>query len=341
MIIDAAKESRPQGLTIVDRLGPADSGNAPFIQAVRQGLESAHKSLPWTYFYDEKGSQLFEEICALPEYYLTRAEDAILHEHADAMVAGWDREMAPAMVELGSGSASKTRRLIAAALRRYGRLHYLPIDVSHSALVESAHSLVRHFSNLRVSGYVSSYQDVLGEIAESVAGPKLWVFLGSSLGNYDEAQATELLRQLAFAMAPDDRLLLGTDLAKDAAVLEAAYDDAAGVTAAFNLNLLARINRELKANFALDQFRHRAVYRPEMGRVEMQLVSLKDQVVQIREAGLKVSFREGETIHTENSHKYTQERLQGLASVAGFVEEATWSDPKGWFQVQRWRPVVG
>ena len=127
----------------------------------------------------------------------------------------------------------------------------------------------------------------------------------------------------------------------DAAVLEAAYDDAAGVTAAFNLNLLARINRELKANFALDQFRHRAVYRPEIGRVEMQLVSLKDQVVQIREAGLKVSFREGETIHTENSHKYTQERLQGLASVAGFVEEARWSDPKGWFQVQRWRPVVG
>lgn len=338
MTFEAAKVARPLGLTIVDRLDPADSGNAPFIEAVRQGLESTPKSLPWTYFYDEKGSELFEQICAQPEYYLTRTEDAILREYADAMVAGWSQE--PAIVELGSGSASKTRRLIAAALRRYGDLHYLPIDVSNTALVDSAHSLVRHFPGLRVTGYVSTYQDVLGEIAELIEGPRLWVFLGSSLGNYDEADALDLLRQLAFAMAPHDRLLLGTDLAKEAAVLEAAYDDAQGVTAQFTLNLLTRINRELKGNFDPEHFRHRAIYQPEAGRVAMQLVSLRDQAVQIREADLNVAFLSGESIHMESSNKYTEERLRKLAQQSGFVEEAAWSDPQGWFRVQRWRSIV-
>ncbi len=308
------------------------------VEAVRQGLQSPRKSLPWPYFYDEAGSQLFERICSLPEYYLTRVEDAILGEYADAMISGWNEE--PVIVELGSGSASKTRRLIAAHLRQYGGLHYLPIDVSASALIESAHSLVRHFSRLRVTGYVASYQDVLGEIAERIESPKLWVFLGSSLGNYDETEAAELLRQLSFAMAPHDRLLLGTDLAKDAAILEAAYDDAQGVTAQFNLNLLTRLNRELGANFDLVQFRHRAVYQPELGRVEMQLISLKDQVVRIPEASLSVHFAEGETIHTENSHKYTEERLQYLARQAGFVEETSWTDSQGWFRVQRWRSIT-
>ncbi|MHC5543536.1 L-histidine N(alpha)-methyltransferase, partial [Singulisphaera rosea] len=224
-----------------------------------------------------------------------------------------------------------------AALRRYGRLHYIPIDVSPTALIESAQALVRHFPELRVTGHTATYQDALPVVAEEVEGPKFWVFLGSSLGNYDDEGAAELLRQLANAMGPDDRLLLGTDLAKDAATLEAAYDDAQGVTARFNLNILARINRELGGDFDVDSFAHRAVYRPELGRVEMHLVSRSDQAVRIPGSSLTVRFDEGESIHTESSHKYTLEGLRDLAHRAGFEEDAAWTDRQGLFRVQRWR----
>jgi L-histidine Nalpha-methyltransferase len=302
---------------------------------VRLGLGARPRTLPWQYFYDEAGSKLFEAICDLPEYYLTRTEDAILREHARDMVGGWPRD--PAMIELGSGSASKTRRLISAALGRYGRLHYVPIDVSPTALVESAQALVRHFPALRVTGYVANYREAMPAVIEAVAAPRLWVFLGSSLGNYEADEAADLLGQLASSMGPDDRLLLGTDLVKDAATLEAAYDDARGVTARFNLNLLERINRELGADFDPGRFSHRAVYRPEPGRVEMHLVSREEQVVRIPGAAMTVRFAEGESIHTENSHKYTPERLRDLARRSGFVEEAAWTDARGFFRVQRWR----
>lgn len=336
MASEAAPEVRSKRLTIVRGSDATASGHDALIEGVRLGLSSRTKTLPWEYFYDENGSQLFEAICRLPEYYLTRTEDAILRQHSDEMVAGWTAE--PAMIELGSGSASKTRRLIAAALRRYGRLHYVPIDVSPTALVESAQELVRQFPALSVTGYASSYRGALHSLATRIASPRLWVFLGSSLGNYLPKEAVELLSQLAEAMSSDDRLLLGTDLAKDAATLEAAYDDAQGVTARFNLNLLARINRELGADFDLDGFRHRAVYRPDRERVEMHLVSRIDQVVTIPGAGLTVRFSAGECIHTESSHKYTVERLADLARRAGFSEEAVWTDRQGLFRVQRWRP---
>jgi uncharacterized SAM-dependent methyltransferase len=165
----------------------------------------------------------------------------------------------------------------------------------------------------------------------------LIVFLGSSLGNYEMAAAEELLAMIARTMHSTDRLLLGTDLAKDRALLEAAYDDARGVTAAFNLNLLHRINRELRADFQVEAFRHRAVYHPDRGRVEMYLVSTCQQSVQVAAADLTVRFNEGELIHTENSHKYTPEMLTHLANAAGFEEEAAWTDDLGWFRLQRWR----
>jgi L-histidine N-alpha-methyltransferase len=332
---ETAPEVRPKRLTIERASQPQESETETLAEAVRSGLEARPRTLPWPYFYDEVGSQLFEAICELPEYYLTRTEDAILRESAGAMVAGWSRE--PAMIELGSGSASKTRWLIAAALGRYGRLHYVPIDVSPAPLIESAQALVRHFSALRVTGYVANYRDALATLPERIPGPRLWVFLGSSLGNYAADEASGLLTQVAAAMGEDDRLLLGTDLAKDAATLEAAYDDAAGVTAQFNLNLLTRINRELGADFDLDRFAHRAVYRPELGRVEMHLVSRVAQTVRIPGASLTVDFAEGEAIHTENSHKYSPEALAELAHRSGFREEAAWTDPQGLFRVQRWR----
>jgi L-histidine N-alpha-methyltransferase len=306
-----------------------------FAREVRDGLSSRPRRLPFPYFYDAAGSALFEEICALPEYYLTRVEDAILDGHAGAMVAGWDEP--PTLVELGSGSAEKTRRLIAAALARHGRLHYVPIDVSGAAIEASCGQLVRDFPGLRVTGFVGDYHESLAEAVRRLRGPKLIAFLGSSVGNYEPADAVALLARVAGLMRPDDRFLLGADLVKDPSRLELAYDDPRGVTARFNRNLLVRINRELGGEFVVERFRHRAVYRADLARVEMHLVSLADQTVTVPAAGVVVRLAEGESIHTENSHKYTPESLRALARDAGFVEDSAWSDARGWFRVQRWR----
>ena len=306
-----------------------------FARAVQAGLNSTPRTLPCRYFYDDEGSRLFERICDLPEYYLTRTEDAILAEHADAMVAGWLAD--PVLVELGSGSSSKTRRLLEAALRVYGRLHYVPIDVSRSILTESASALVNQYPNLRVTGYSANYRDALTRIAGRFDRPKLIVFLGSSMGNYEVEAAVDLLQLIAQGMDPADRLLLGTDLDKNEAKLLAAYDDADGVTARFNLNLLDRINRELGGDFALDQFRHESRYNPDLHRVEMHLVSQRDQTVTIPAAAISARFAAGESIHTENSHKYTLDLLRKLAERAGFEEEAAWTDTARQFRVQRWR----
>ncbi|WP_435022344.1 L-histidine N(alpha)-methyltransferase [Tundrisphaera sp. TA3] len=314
-----------------------DESPAVFAQAVRDGLGADPKTLPCRYFYDAEGSRLFEEICDLPEYYPTRTEDQILRDHADAMVDGWMRD--PVMIELGSGSSTKTRRLIAASLRAYGGLHYVPIDVSASILEDSARSLVADFPALEVTGFVANYRDALDTVFDRFSGPKLVVFLGSSLGNYESDEAVDLLSLIARGMDPSDRLLLGTDLDKDPAILEAAYDDARGVTARFNLNLLERINRELGGRFDPGQFEHRAIYRADRGRVEMHLVSRKDQVIPIEEAGISVRLAAGESIHTESSHKYSEGLLQDLARRAGFEEEAAWTDRRGWFRVQKWRPA--
>ena len=246
--------------------------------------------------------------------------------------------MEPTIIELGSGSAQKTQRLISAVLRRLGRLHYVPIDVSATALEESACRLTRQFPTLKVTGYVADYRSGLERIMSRARGLRLVVFLGSSLGNYEEEAAVELLSMIRKTMRPDDFLLLGTDLAKDPAMLEAAYDDSRGVTAAFNLNLLRRINRELGADFQLDAFEHRATYCPDRGRVEIHLVSTREQTVGIAAALSDFRFASGELIHTESSHKYTPEMLANLRNEAGFAEHAAWTDDRGWFRVQLWRP---
>jgi L-histidine N-alpha-methyltransferase len=315
---------------------PDGQGADSLADAVRLGLSSDPKTLPCQFFYDEAGSQLFEQICALPEYYLTRTEDAILADHADAMVAGWFQ--APVVIELGSGSSTKTRRLIEAALAAYGTLDYLPIDVSPTILEASAAALVSDFPALRVTGYAADYRTALAALARRIERPKLVVFLGSSLGNYEADDAIDLLSHVATSLGPSDRLLLGTDLVKDRAILEAAYDDASGVTARFNQNLLVRLNRELGADFDPDAFAHRATYRDDLGRVEMHLVSRLDQVVAIPGAALSARFAAGESIHTENSHKYTLAGLHDLAERSGFVEDGSWTDTQGWFRLQRWRP---
>ncbi len=332
MLIDTAPTLRARRLKIIRAtdLQAADS----FAEMVRRGLLASSKHLPCQYFYDAVGSRLFEQICELPEYYLTRTEGAILREHSSAMVAGWAD--APVLIELGSGSSSKTQSLISAAMSRYGKLHYIPIDVSPTILEQSAQALVRNFPSLRVTGYAADYHRALQRLEARSSRPKCMVFLGSSLGNYETDESVSLLRHMARTMGPHDRLLLGTDLVKDSAVLEAAYDDAQGVTARFNLNLLDHINRELGADFKLSQFAHKAVYRPDRQRVEMYLVSLNDQTVQIPAANVVIRFAQGESIHTENSHKYSIEGLRDLGERAGFVEEAAWTDRHNLFRVQRW-----
>jgi dimethylhistidine N-methyltransferase len=302
---------------------------------VRQGLGSTPKTLPCQFIYDETGSQLFERICGLPEYYLTRTEDAILKAHATAMVEGFSRS--PAVVELGSGSSTKTRRLLNAAMHRYRDVHYVPIDVSPSILSESAEALAREFPGLRVTGFAADYHAALERLSGRLRRPTLFVFLGSSLGNFEPRDGADLLAQVARTMTSGDALLLGTDLDKDPSVLKPAYDDAQGVTARFAKNILVRINRELGGDFRIDRFHHEARYNRGLRRVESHLVSLEDQTVTVSQCRLSARLRKGESIHAENSYKYTPDDLAGLAEDAGLLEEAAWTDRDGLFRVQRWR----
>ncbi len=295
-----------------------------FARDVRDGLAASPKRLPCCYFYDEEGSRLFEAICELPEYYLPRAEREILHEHAAAVAAQFPER--PTLVELGSGSAVKTRILIEALLCRHGRLEYMPIDISRSALVESAAALLRDYPALTIHAVAGDYHEELQHLDVSSGRPKLILWLGSSIGNLDRSEAAAFLRGVRDSLSSDDRLLVGIDLRKDRAVLEPAYDDAQGVTARFNLNILARINRELGGRFDLETFRHRAVYEEEAGRIEMYLVSTRAQPVRIDDLQLMVPFSAGEAIHTENSYKYSTAEIGALASAARLRVHGQWFD---------------
>ena len=306
---------------------------ASFAEDARRGLTSDPKSLPPKYFYDALGSQLFEAICLLPEYYLTRAEGEIFERRAAEIVGEAAGDSRLVLVELGSGSASKTRRVIDAVLARQASLTYVPVDISTSALEASAHALLGDYARLTVAAYAADYDSALPHLSENfAAGARaLVLFLGSNVGNFDRGGARDLLRRLRDALREGDALLLGADLKKDPAVLEAAYDDPLGVTAAFNLNVLARANRELGADFDLRQFRHVAVYDEGEGRVEMHLESTREQTVNLGALGISIAFRAGERLHTENSYKYSPAELSALACAAGFALKRTWLDEAGRF----------
>jgi dimethylhistidine N-methyltransferase len=300
-----------------------------FADDVRRGLSGETKRLFPKYFYDELGSQLFEAICLLPEYYLTRAENEILARAADEIVRCVDGPKT--LLEMGSGSASKTRCIIEAMLKQQNDLLYIPIDISASALETSARVLLQSYPQLRIRAYASDYYDGFAAISNEDRGRTLALFLGSNIGNFDHEEAHTFLRALRNILRTGDALLLGADLRKQKAVLEAAYDDALGVTAAFNLNLLARINRELDADFNLRAFRHYVRYDEAMGRVEVYLESLRAQAVQIGKLDLGIQFASGERIHTENSYKYDLEGLSKLAAATGFTRARTWLDRAGRF----------
>jgi dimethylhistidine N-methyltransferase len=296
-----------------------------FAAEVRAGLtRPEQKELPSKYLYDDVGSALFEVISHLPEYGLTRADERLLRRHAKEIV---DRVQGPvAVAELGSGSGRKTRWLLEALCRRQ-RTSYYPIEISHSALVTCEREL-SDIDAISIVGFEREYLDGLLEVAaRRKSGQHLFVlFLGSTIGNFDRPAGMKFLSEVRCILQPGDSLLLGTDLEKSQPELIRAYDDELGVTAAFNLNLLARINRELGADFDLSQFEHVAKINDEARSVEMHLQSKRRQIVSIPTAEVVVEFREGETIWTESSHKYSSEEIFETAKAAGFRCEVQWID---------------
>ena len=297
---------------------------AGLAEDVRRGLATQPKRFLPKYFYDQLGSQLFEAICLLPEYYLTRAENEILDRYADEIVASVSGDIT--LIEMGSGSASKTRLLIDALLRKQTELLFIPVDISASALDSSSRILLQSYPQLRVEAYAADYFAGLAELGKEQRGRTLALFLGSNISNFDPEEALNFLRALRQVLRNGDALLLGADLKKDKSVLEAAYNDALGVTAAFNLNVLARINRELGGTFDLRAFQHRAFYNEAVGRVEIYIESTREQTVAISQLEMEVQFVEGEQIHTENSYKYDRNDIARLASATGFVRGRTWLD---------------
>lgn len=312
------------------------AAQTPVGAEVLRGLTSEPKTLsPWL-FYDERGSRLFEQITELPEYYLTRTERGIFATHAPAILAAAAAGGARlTIIELGAGTASKTGLLLRSALARQPRLTYRAIDVSGSALNAARESLAQKFPTLSIETRVGDYTDGLGHLPceTSATSRRLVLYIGSSIGNFDPADARELLSGVRGQLSPGDRILLGVDHVKPLTPLLAAYNDSAGVTAAFNLNVLTRINRELGANFRLERFQHLARFNPEPSRIEMHLVSTRAQQVAIPGLDLEVEFSAGETIHTENSYKFTPESATALLADGGFSVTHSWTDPQRWFGV--------
>jgi len=301
-----------------------------FAADVRAGLTRlGQKELPSKYLYDDVGTALFEVISVLPEYGLTRADERLLRRHAIDIV---DRLQDPVIVaELGSGSGKKTRWLLEALCSRQ-QTYYCPIEISATALAMCRREL-SDLESISIVGFEREYLDGLLEVAarREENAHLLVLFLGSTIGNFDRPAGTKFLRQVRRILQPGDALLLGADLEKPVPQLIAAYDDPLGVTAAFNLNLLARINRELDADFDLQQFEHVARFNPEARSMEMHLRSKRKQTVAIPGADLAVSFNEGETIWTESSHKYSRHELLQIAMAAGFRCQAQWIEDEWGF----------
>ncbi len=304
-----------------------------FAGDVRAGLTATPKTLPPRWFYDALGSALFDAICFLPEYYVMRAEAEVLTKHRDEIAQAFGSNVR--LVELGSGAARKTRILLDVVTERQSEVEYVPVDVDALMLERSGRELLNEYPNLRVLAVSSDF--TLPSIPLAAAARRaphsrtVVLFLGSTIGNLDPDAAVAMLRDLRRGLSPGDALFLGADLRKSPEVLEPAYDDPLGVTAAFNLNLLGRINRELGGHFSLDAFRHRAFYDEAHGRIEMHLVSTRTQRVRIDALELEIDFSEGETIHTESSYKHDRDTLAALADASGFTIEQQWTDPRGWF----------
>jgi dimethylhistidine N-methyltransferase len=308
-----------------------EAAATPIGAEVYRGLTSMPKRLsPWL-FYDQRGSELFEAITDLPEYYLTRTERGILADRADEILEAAGAKTLT-ILELGAGTAVKTEVLLAAAVRRQGNLTYVPIDISETALEEGRRRIGEQLPQVTVQPRVADYTTDMPAVA-AAGGRRLVLYIGSSIGNFDPPQATTLLRKLRRRLSTGDLLLMGVDHVKDRTTLLKAYNDQAGVTAEFNRNMLVRIARELGARFRPGLFRHRAVWNERASRMEMHLESLVAQEVAIPALDLTVSFRRGESIHTENSYKFTSDSATSLLARSGFRVRRDWTDERRWFGV--------
>jgi dimethylhistidine N-methyltransferase len=292
---------------------------------VLAGLALPQKRLSPKYFYDAEGSRLFDAICELPEYYPTRTEIGILHRYGGEMASRLGRDAL--LIELGSGSSLKIRTLLEALRPAV----YMPVDISGEHLLHSAQDLAAAFPDLVIHAVCADYSTAFVLPLDHHEHPRVAFFPGSSVGNFEPPAAARFLERVGQVLGPGGRLLIGVDLVKDIRRLTAAYNDADGVTAAFNLNLLARINRELGADFDVDAFRHDAFFNAELSRIEMHLVSTRPQRVQV--AGQSFDFTEGETIHTECSYKYRIDGFHALAAESGFTAEQVWTDSDDLFSV--------
>lgn len=299
-----------------------------YTDEVVHGLTSRPKTLPCKLLYDDRGSQLFEAITRLPEYYLTRTELGILQDSAKEIVQTAGTPVS--IVELGAGTATKTGTLLQAFARRQMRVKYFPVDISSAALAGAKDRIRDECANVLIRPVVADFSDGFHFLRE-ISGRKLVLYLGSSIGNFEWNEAVAMLRKVREQLLPGDALLLGTDMVKPAEILVPAYDDAQGVTAEFSKNILMRLNRELGANFDLDSFHHIAEWSAPRSGMEIFLESLRPQKVILRLAELTIQFRAGERIHTENSHKYTLEMVERMLCVSGFKLEKTWFDKRQWF----------
>lgn len=316
----------------VQQLQDLEPTTEEFEAAVIAGLSEAQKTLPCKFFYDAAGSVLFDRICKLPEYYLTRTELRILDEQAGA-IAGLLGPQA-SLIEFGAGSASKVGLILSRLDRPFS---YVPVDISRKHLLAGAAGVARAFPGLRIAPVCADYTQsfALPSAAADAPGALAGFFPGSTIGNFTHPEAAVFLARTRQILGPGAVMIVGVDLQKEQRVLNAAYDDAAGVTAEFNLNLLRRINRELGGNFRIGEFEHAARWNETEGRVEMHLISRSAQSVRIGRA--QFEFKPGESIHTENSYKYSIESFQALAADAGYVPAACWTDERQLFSVHALR----
>ncbi|MGB0563673.1 MAG: L-histidine N(alpha)-methyltransferase [Spirulinaceae cyanobacterium] len=308
---------------LTDHAAPAQQG-----KAIIEGLAQTPKTLPAQYFYDERGSILFEQICKQPEYYPTRTEASILRNFAHAIAA----QTGPCeLIELGSGSSTKTRYLLSAYDALSPDFHYIPVDVSGEMLTQSAHQLCKEYPTLSIHGLVGTYTQALQQLPVAPNIPRLMIFLGSTLGNFTPQQSEQLFSQVHASLRPGDYFLLGVDLQKDPSILEAAYNDAQGVTAAFNRNMLNHLNWRFEADFQVDQFSHRAIYNRDRGQIEMYLDCHQAQTVTLNTLNHQIEIQTGEAIHTEISRKFKVETLARDLGEHHLQLNQVWRDPQDWF----------
>jgi L-histidine N-alpha-methyltransferase len=319
---------------ITSRLGPGTERT--LAEDVLDGLTRPAKELPSKHFYDAHGSELFERICELPEYYPTRTERLILETVAAEVV---ERTRASELVELGAGYATKTRVLLDAMAAAGTLVSYVPLDVSEATVLACAAQLVEEYDGLQVRGVVGDFERHLDALPEP-AGPRIVALLGGTIGNFLPGSRRRFLRSLRRQLRPEDRLLLGADLVKDPRVIEAAYDDSMGVTAAFNRNILRVCNRELGADFDLDLFEHVAFYHRRHQWIEMRLRAVDHCTVNLKAIDLQVAFAAREEMRTELSVKFTRERLEADLQAAGLALDSFHADPQRLFSVSLWRPYV-